>query len=157
MPQDKLLDFVRGKPPAFSLEAIAAFIELTPRCLSRCSLGRQQRALDVIAITPAVIDGMGRREGNALRREQQPRKQAWMLGASSSPLAAGVHCELSLNLVPGLSVDDGFMLSFVAATLVRNAADIDRIGKNAVEVTAAERGSPRPPAIEHRAQLGSKP
>ena len=80
-----------------------------------------------------------------------------MLGVGSAPLAAGIHCELSLNLVPGLSVDDGFMFAFVAATLVWNAADIDRIGKETIEMSAAERRSSRHPSVEHRAQLGSKP
>ena len=63
-----------------------------------------------------MVDGMGRREGDALGREQQPCKQARMLGAGSASLAAGVHCELSLDLVPGLSINDGLMLAFVAAT-----------------------------------------
>ena len=37
-----------------------------------------------------------------------------------------------------------------------NAADIDRIGKDEVEVPAAERGSAGLPSVEHRAQLGSE-
>jgi hypothetical protein len=79
-----------------------------------------------------------------------------VLGAGSTPLPTGIHSELGLNLFPGLSVDDGVMLSLIAATLVWNAADIDRIGKEAVEVSATERGSPRLSSIEHRAQLGCK-
>ena len=85
---------------------------------------------------------MGWCEGDALCREQQPRQQARVRGAGSTPLAAGIGGKLSLNLVPGLGVNDGVMLAFVAATLVGNAADIDRIGKEAVEMSAAERCSP---------------
>jgi hypothetical protein len=33
-------------------------------------LGRQQRALDIIAIAPTVVDGVGRRERYTLCREQ---------------------------------------------------------------------------------------
>src|SRR5262245_48944487 len=101
-----------------------------------------------------MIHRMGRREGDTLGSEQESRKQARVFGTGSAPLAAGVLGQLGLNFGPGLSINDGFMLSIVASTLVWNATDINRIGKNAVEVSAAERGSPRLPSIEHGAQLG---
>src|SRR5690349_9836136 len=80
-----------------------------------------------------------------------------MLGADAASLAAGVRGELRLDLVPGLSVNDGLMLALVAVALMWDAADIDRIGDNEIEVPAAECCSPRLASIEHRAQLGSDP
>src|SRR5690242_20123709 len=100
---------------------------------------------------------MGGREGNAFCREQQTRQQTWMLGAGLAPFAAGVRGELRLDLVPGLSVNDGVMLALVAVALMWDAADIDRIGDNEIEVPAAECCSPTLPAIKQRAQLSSKP
>src|SRR5581483_4159620 len=108
-------------------------------------------ALDIVAIAPAVVDGVRRREGDAFCREQQTRQQTRILGAGSPPLAAGVHCELSLDLVPGLSVNDGLMLAFVALAPMWDAADIDRVGDNEIEVAAAERCSPTLPSIKERA------
>ena len=113
-----------------------------PRRPFLSSIGRQQRALDVIAIATTVIDGMRGREGDAVGCEQKSGKQTRVLGIGSAPLAAGIHCKLSLDLIPGLSIDDGFMFSFVAPILVWNAADIDRTGKDAVKVPTAERRSP---------------
>ena len=78
-----------------------------------------------------------------------------MLGAGSASLAAGVCHEQSLDLVPVLSINDGFMLAFVAAILVRYAADVNRIRKDAVEVSAAERSSSRLRSVEHRAKVRS--
>ena len=105
---------------------------------SLVSLGCQQRALDIVAIAPAVVDGMGGREANALGRKEKACQQARVLRASSTALTASVRCKLDLNLVPRLNVNDGLMLAFVALAPMWNAADIDRIGDNEIEVPAAE-------------------
>src|SRR5690349_10167904 len=127
---------MRGKAPAVRRQAISASVQLMGGRLSGGDGVRQKRALDIVAVAPAVVDGMGGRKGNILRREQEARKQTRMPGAGSASFAAGVHCELSLDLVPSFSVNDGVMLSFIAAAAVRNAADIDRVGKNEIEVSA---------------------
>lgn len=83
---DKLLDLVRGKAPAFGLEAFAS-IDLTTSFIFLCSFGPEQRALNVIAVTQAVVDSVGRRKRNARRREEQSRKQAGVLGTGTTVLS----------------------------------------------------------------------
>jgi hypothetical protein len=54
--------------------------------------------------------------------EHAARKQGRVLGAGSAPLAAGIT-ELILGLVPSLSINAGFMLSFAAAIPLQDATD----------------------------------
>ena len=155
--QHKVLDLVRGKTPAFCLEACSASVDLTPDCLFFCRLGRQQRSLDIVAVPPAVVDGVGRREWDTFGGKQEASEQAWVLRVGSPSLATGIGGELCLHLVPGLSVNDGIMLAFIAATLMWNAAYIESVGEDEVKVSVAERLAANPSSIEQCALFGFEP
>ena len=103
--------------------------------------GSQQTATTTIhssAKLPPGLVGVGWRHAYAVRVDQQPRQQARVLGVRAMPANDGVSVQLFLYCVPGLAIDDGFVLPGVALAFVDDIADIDGVGQQLVDMAAGE-------------------
>jgi len=75
---------------------------------------------DVIAVAPALFDGVRRRHALTAVIEDQPRQQAGFPGASSVGPLDAVRGKHLLNLVPEALIDNGSMLTGVTFALVND-------------------------------------
>src|SRR5437764_5880225 len=107
-----LLDLPGGEPPA--LRAIRSGIS-------------DQRSGDVIAITSALLDGVGWREALSPCINQQARQQARFGCFRPVPMVARVGCELVPNNGPARIVDQRRLLAGVERALVRYLAGVNRV------------------------------
>src|SRR5437763_6235348 len=116
-----LLDLAGGEPPA--LRAIRSGIS-------------DQRSGDVIAITSALLDGVGWREALAPCIDQQPRQQARFGCFRPVPMVARVNCKLVPNNGPARIVDQRRVLARMELTLVDYLAGVNWVREQCVEMTA---------------------
>ena len=75
----------------------------------------------------------------------------------ASPRFGSPCLQLRLDRVPELRSDDRWMLALVDTPLVPDAAGVERIGQQAVEVSATERQPACPGSISGEALLGAQP
>jgi len=57
--------------------------------------------------------------------------------AAADTLFHGVLCQLGLNGIPGLGIDDALMQPLKRLIPVADAADIDRVAEQLVDLTTA--------------------
>src|SRR3954453_15135019 len=112
-----------GEPPA--LRAIRSGIS-------------DQRSGDVIAITSALLDGVGWREALAPCIDQQPRQQARFGCFRPVPMVARVDCKLVPNNGPARIVGQRRVLARMELTLVEYLAGVNWVREQCVEMTARE-------------------
>src|SRR5438046_368712 len=93
----------------------------------------------VIPIPFAVLHRMRGDERLAVGAEEQASQQIRLLGSHARPMLAVVGGKPSLHGREGLSVDDRLVLTFVLLVVVHDLARIDRVGKDLVQMPAAER------------------
>ena len=94
----------------------------------------QHRLADVVAVEPAALAGVGRRERRAVRAEEQPLQQRGRLGAGARGALAGALLQDGVDLVPGLAVDDRVVLAGIAVALVDRLAEVGAVVQHPVEV-----------------------
>src|SRR6266481_4042329 len=96
---------------------------------------------------------MRRAHPTALRIEQNPGQQVWLIaGRPVAPLDA-VLGQDGLHIVPKRFFDDGFMLAWIALALVDDFTPINPVLQHQVERTAGERLAAIPAAIGGRSDL----
>jgi hypothetical protein len=84
-----------------------------------------QRAGDVIAVTPAVLDRMG--HALALTIEQQPGEQARVLHPETCAALDRVGGEPGLDRIPQTLIDDCGVLAGIGLVLVDDLAAVDPV------------------------------
>src|SRR5215469_16338484 len=85
--------------------------------------------------------------------KQQTRQRARLDSFAARSRIAG---ELVANCIPGLGIDQSRMLAGVELTLVRDLADVHRVGEQPVEVPAREGSAAALGAVPCRATLCSQ-
>src|SRR5262245_12536623 len=99
----------------------------------------QQRPRDVVAVTGAFLVRMRRAHPTALRIEQNPRQQVWLMAGLSIGSVNAVLRQDGLDIVPKRLVDDGLMLAWIALALVDDFTPINPVLQHQVERTAGDR------------------
>ncbi len=81
-------------------------------------------------VIPVPLAALGRvrgRQSVAGLVEQKPCQQARVFAGRPGAVLASVRLQSALDCVPGLSIDDGGMLTGMASALVIDLADVDRV------------------------------
>src|SRR5579862_7123090 len=97
-----------------------------------------QRAGDIIAVAPALLDRMGRGHALALAVEQQPGKQARVLDPSAGAALDRVLGKTGLRGIPQRSIDDRAVLARIGLILVDDLPAIEPVLEDQVERAAAD-------------------
>lgn len=87
-----------------------------------------------------MIGGMDRRQPIAMFVEDAPSQEMVVCMHRRAFWLDGLLGQKPLNTVESIAVDDGLVLAIVQLTLMPDPADIDRIGKQIVDLAAAVRG-----------------
>ena len=82
---------------------------------------------------------MRRAHSAAVRVEQNPRQQAWLVAGLTVGSVNAVSGEDGLDIVPKRLIDDGLMLAWIALALVDDFTTINPVLQHQVERTAGER------------------
>src|SRR5215207_11351841 len=88
---------------------------------------------------------------------KKPGEQARFFGPRLHQLLVPVPGKLLLDGVPGLSIDDGRVLTGITLALVVDLARVERVREDAIEVPAAERVSADHALALARPELRPKP
>ena len=94
---------------------------------------------DVVAVAPALLVGVGRRQPLAGLVEQQAGQQTWFGGIGADLPVDPVGFQDLLYRGPQLRVDDRRVLARIALVLVDDLAAIDRVLQHQVERTPRQR------------------
>src|SRR6266851_5538366 len=105
-----------------------------------------QRAGDVITVTLAILDRMGRCHAVPLAVEQQSGEQAGVLHPNTGAALDRVLGKAGLHRIPQRGVDDRRVLARVGLVLVYDLAAIDPVLQYQVERAAADRLAAPAPA-----------
>src|SRR5262249_45011341 len=82
---------------------------------------------------------MRRAHPTALRIDQDPGQQVWLIAGLSIHSIDAILCEDGVHIVPNRLIEDGFMLAWIALAFVDVFTPINPILQHQVERTAAER------------------
>src|SRR5215831_9897195 len=91
---------------------------------------------------------MRRAHPTAVRIEQNPGQQVWLIAGRSFGSIDAVLGEDCLHIVPQCLVDDGFMLAWIALALVDDFTPINSVLQHQVERTAGDWLAAMPAASE---------
>jgi hypothetical protein len=86
-----------------------------------------QRAGDIVAVSHAVFDGVGRRHPVAITIKQYAGEQARLVSAGARVALAGVARKLRLNRIPQRPIDDRRVFAGMGLALVNNLAAIEAV------------------------------
>src|ERR1700756_87870 len=93
---------------------------------------------------------MCRAHPTALRIEQNPGQQVWLIAGRPIGPVDAVLGEDGLHIVPKRFVDDGLMLAWITLALVDDFTPINSVLQHQVECTGGERPAAVPAAIGGR-------
>src|SRR5215472_451974 len=97
-----------------------------------------QRARDIVAVAPALFDGIARRHPVALAIKQHPGEQARLVCAGASIALGGIAGELHLNRIPQRLVDDWRVFTRIGLALVKDLSAIGAVPQHLVERATRE-------------------
>src|SRR6516162_2127706 len=97
-----------------------------------------QRAGDIVAVAPALLDRIARRHPVALGIKQHPGEQARLVSAGASVALGGIAGEPHLNRIPERLVDDWRVFARMGLSLVNDVAAIGAVPQHQVERPARE-------------------
>src|SRR5262252_259363 len=97
-----------------------------------------QRARDIIAVTHALLDGVGRRHSVASAIKQYSGKQARLASSCAGVALGGIGGALRLNRIPQRRIDDRRVLARMGLPLVNDLAEISAVLQYQIERTARE-------------------
>src|SRR5271166_5464297 len=110
----------------------------------------QSRLRDVIAPALGPLPRPGRAHPVAPIVEKLSREQSFgRLARSLRPRGAQIFTQALLNPIPKLLIDDCRMLAFVSLALMGDAADVDRVRQEFVDVPPAEQAAAVSSGLRH--------
>src|SRR5215471_2892953 len=97
-----------------------------------------QRSGDIVAISRALLGGMGWGHAIALAVKQQAGEQARLARACTGGAVGSISGELRLNRMPQSRIDNRGVFAGMGLSLVHDLAAIEKVLQHQVECTARE-------------------